>query len=148
MRSAKHCQALLDSFRRVQEDSQLTRGPKKGYGYSPGLDEYRTPITHTLSNDYGKIMGLRTKGEVAKGRNSPNLNMIHADEMRKSPRTTMNWTEKKYNPLPKMLEHTKYIEHGKESFTEQSDEYKDLGAGAHGVIGKPVHLNIKIDWND
>jgi hypothetical protein len=62
MRSAAHCQQLLNNFREIELAKSEARAPKAGYGYI-NKDRMNHTTGFTVSNDYGHIPGLRVKGQ-------------------------------------------------------------------------------------
>jgi len=61
MRSAAHCQQLLNNFREIELAKSEAKAPKSGYGYI-NKDRMNHTTGFMVSNDYGHIPGLRHSG--------------------------------------------------------------------------------------
>lgn len=70
MRSVKHCNALMNAFKKIEIEKQAIKTPKPGYGYAPKAAMTAT-TGFTLSNEYGHIPGLRGPTFDKRGSVSP-----------------------------------------------------------------------------
>jgi len=75
-----------------------SRGPKSVFSGQEivGLDEHRSPAKYTLSNDYGRIEGLR-KSDLKSRHESPTGKALNTTRTDKSNPMLMNETPRSTN---------------------------------------------------